>query len=107
MQVQAAVDAVLRPVPAGASHTQLRARLRLMAEVYRKTRALAEDLQVRLPLCQGAAQASPCVAGGDVDCTEARLGAGLVVAASRSPIALVVTPGLLMSSLLLSFTQPL
>lgn len=48
LQVQAAVDAVLRPVPPGATHNQLRARLRLMAEVYRKTRGLAEDLQVGL-----------------------------------------------------------
>lgn len=45
-KVQAAVDAVLRPPPPGAGHALLRARLRLMAEVYRKTAGLANDLQV-------------------------------------------------------------
>lgn len=49
-KVQTAVDAALRPPAAGAGHAQLRARLRLMAEVYRRTRSLADDLQ---ELCGG------------------------------------------------------
>ena len=45
--MQAAVDAALRPPPAGAGHALLHGRLRTMAEVYKRTRALADDLQVR------------------------------------------------------------
>ncbi|PSC72605.1 exocyst complex component sec10 [Micractinium conductrix] len=49
-KVQAAVDAALRPPPAGAGHALLHGRLRTMAEVYKRTRALADDLQ---ELCGG------------------------------------------------------
>lgn len=47
-KVQTAVDAALRPPPPNAGHAVLHGRLRQLAEVYRKTRALADDLQARM-----------------------------------------------------------
>jgi hypothetical protein len=63
-KVQTAVDAVLRPLPAGSGHAALRARLRLMAEVYRKTRGLADDLQASKQAGQQAGRQAGRAAGG-------------------------------------------
>ncbi|KAL4458016.1 hypothetical protein ABPG75_012881 [Micractinium tetrahymenae] len=59
-KVQTAVDAALRPPPPNAGHAMLRGRLRQLAEVYRKTRGLADDLQ---ELCGGGSEGAAAAGG--------------------------------------------